>query len=473
MTFEAYKTTIWEKEHPVISLFNEEIDAEAELDIYCLQRIDWIEHCIKSDCANEINKSIVYDVLESLITYFEMNAANVSKGQLCFAAPGGLLQSLFEICKDSLSISKEEREKMDDLLLNRMIDVFKKIDEEKSIPFDTLLWKILSWFNYRQSFCNKVQIGFSPSEYYIPANFYSTFREDLLALRNIDFEATAKFAEYSIWVYNNAKNVARQYMIGDILKFNKFAIQCSRNALVAAQCNGYFECIDSIKSKIRSIQSDLVSTPTVFISYQWGKQALVDEIQKSISRFVIVKRDVNELEFGDNITEFMNTIREEDFALIIISDAYLKSEACMYELTTLFKDQGADNFKKKVLFLICDDAHLIYTADGRGTYAEFWDNKYKELVARENQLTPETSVEIAQNIRTVSYIRLQIGEFLKYIKAVNNFGEKDAIQTISTFIEKSNSDGKIGRNAVDDFFIMMRAHTATIEEETVEEQHKD
>lgn len=345
MTFEDYITTIWEKEHPVISLFNEETDAEAELDIYCLQRIDWIEHCIKSDCANEINKSIVYDMLESLITYFEMSAANVSKGQLCFAAPGGLLQSLFEICKDSLSISKEEREKMDDLLLNRMIDVFKKIDEEKRIPFDTLLGKILSWFNYRQS--------------------------------------------------------------------------------------------------------------------------LVDEIQKSISRFVIIKRDVNELEFGDNITEFMNTIREEDFALIIISDAYLKSEACMYELTTLFKDQGADNFKKKVLFLICDDARLIYTADGRGTYAEFWDNKYKELVARENQLTPETSVEIAQSIRTVSYIRLQIGEFLEYVKAVNNFGEKDAIQTISTFIEKSNSDGKIGRNAVEDFFITMRAHTATIEEETV------
>ena len=472
MTFEEYKTTIWIKEHSLTSLFNEGIDKETELDTYCLQKIDWIEYCIKNDCADEINKSVIYDTLEILIVYFEMSAVDVSSGQYCFAAPGGLLQSLFEMCKNSLSTSKEEREKMDDLLLNRMIAVFNKIYAEKTIQFDKILEKILSWFHYRQAFCNKVQIGFSPSEYYIPANFYSAFREELLALRNTDFDATVEFAEYSIWIYNNAKDVPRPYMIGDILKFNKFAIQCCRNALVAAQCNGYFECIDSIKNRIRSIQSDLVSTPTVFISYNWGKQTLVDEIQKCIGCFATIKRDVNELGFGDNITEFMNTIREEDFALIVISDAYLKSEACMYELTALFKDQGADNFKKRVLFLICDDARSIYNANGRGTYTEFWDNKYKELVVRKNQLMPETSVEITQSIRTVSYIRLQIGEFLEYVKAVNNFGEKDAIQTISSFVAKVISDGKIGRNVVEDFFITLRTH-ATVIEEKVEEIFKD
>ena len=91
---------------------------------------------------------------------------------------------------------------------------------------------------------------------------------------------------------------------------------------------------------------------------------------------------------------------------------------------------------------------------------------------RKNQLTPETSVEITQSIRTVSYIRLQIGEFLEYVKAVNNFGEKDAIQTISSFVAKVISDGKIGRNVVEDFFITLRTH-ATVIEENVEEIFKD
>lgn len=86
-----------------------------------LTKIDWIEYCIKNDCSDEINKSVIYDTLENLIVYFEMSTVDVSSGQYCFAASGGLLQSLFEMCKDSLSTSKEEREKMDGLLLNRML----------------------------------------------------------------------------------------------------------------------------------------------------------------------------------------------------------------------------------------------------------------------------------------------------------------------------------------------------------------
>ena len=244
---------------------------------------------------------------------------------------------------------------------------------------------------------------------------------------------------------------------------NTFAIQCCRNALVSAQLNGYFEYIESIKNRIRKIQSDIVSTPTIFISYKWSKEELVDEIQKSIGKFAIIKRDKNELKFGDSITEFMNTIRQENFALIVVSDEYLKSDACMYELTTLFKDQGADNFSKKVLFLICDDALSIYSTDGRSTYVEFWDNKYKELITLRDQLTPESSVEITQSIRTVSFVRLQIGEFLEYIKDVNNFGEKNAIQTISEFVSKIHCEGKIGRNPVEDFYLYLKSRSLDTE----------
>ena len=55
----------------------------------------------------------------------------------------------------------------------------------------------------------------------------------------------------------------------------------------------------------------------------------------------------------------------------------------------------------------------------------------------------------------MSFIRLQLGEFLEYVKSVNNFGEKEAIEIISSFIEKVTLDGKIGRNIVEDFFVTM------------------
>ena len=459
MIFEDYVTTIWAQKHPFATMIKEETD-EDKLDTFCLQRIDWMEYQVRNNYVDEINKLEISSTLENIIDYFALRLISASREQRCFAVPGSLIESLFKICSESLAVSKEELEKMDNLLFKRVASVFKMLFDEKTMEFDAILEKTLSWFNFRQEFYNKTQIGFSPAEYYIPSNFYKSFRDEMLRLRNTNFNATVGFAEYSIWVYNNAKDLQRTYMMGDLLNFNRFAIQCCRNALVAAQSNGYFESIEPIKNKIRSIQLDLVSVPTVFISYNWGKQSLVDEIQKCISSFVIIKRDVSSIGFGDSITEFMNTIREEDFALIVISDAYLKSDNCIYELTTLFKDKGADNFNKKVLFLICDDAKSIYTVDGRGKYMEFWDNRYKELVALKDHIMPESSVEITKSIRTVSFIRLQLGEFLEYAKSVNNFGEKEAIEIISSSIEKVTLDGKIGRNIVEDFFVTMRDSAA-------------
>ena len=464
MNFDEYRNTIWLKEHPFASLVAKmDSGSETEIDTYCLQRIDWIKYCIDHNCAEGIDNAVIDKLFELIIEYFEAQAVSETTSRDCFLAPSTSFQTLFEICRKSFSFTKEQLEKKDDLLLNKMIDVFNKIYYDKPFSFNSVLKKVHSWFVFRQFFCNKVKIGFSPSEYYIPYNFYQEFREEMLELRNADFDATSEFAEYALWVYGNAKKVPRQNMIGDLINFNTFAIQCCRNALVAAQLNGYFEYIESIKNRIRKIQSDIVSTPTIFISYNWGKDKLVDEIQKCIGKYAIIKRDKNELKFGDSITEFMNTIRQEDFALIVVSDDYLKSDACMYELTTLFKDQGADNFSKKVLFLICDDALSIYSADGRSTYVEFWDNKYKELITRRGQLTPESSVEITQSIRTVSFIRLQIGEFLEYIKDVKNFSEKDAIQVISAFVSEIHCEGKIGRNAVEDFYLFMKSRSLDTE----------
>lgn len=464
MDFDEYRNTLWLKEHPLASLAAKmDSGNETEIDTYCLQRINWIKYCIDHNCAEEIDNVVIDELFALIIKYFEMQAVSETTSRDCFLAPSTSFQSLFEICQESFSFTKEQLEKKDDQLLDKMIDVFNKIYKDKPFSFNSVLKKVHSWFVFRQFFCNKVKIGFSPSEYYIPYNFYQAFREEMLELRNTDFDATSDFAEYALWLYGNAKTIPRQSMIGDLINFHTFAIQCCRNALVAAQLNGYFEYIESIKNRIRKIQSDIVSTPTIFISYKWSKEELVDEIQKSIGKFAIIKRDKNELKFGDSITEFMNTIRQEDFALIVVSDEYLKSDACMYELTTLFKDQGAENFSKKVLFLICDDALSIYSTDGRSTYVEFWDNKYKELITRRDQLTPESSVEITQSIRTVSFVRLQIGEFLEYIKDVNNFGEKNAIQTISEFVSKIHCEGKIGRNPVEDFYLYMKSRSLDTE----------
>lgn len=78
--------------------------------------------------------------------------------------------------------------------------------------------------------------------------------------------------------------------------------------------------------------------PTLFISYNWGSEENAIKIEAALSECADIKRDKKSIKPWGNLVEFMNSIREQDFAVLIISDAYLKSVNCMYEVTQLMKD---------------------------------------------------------------------------------------------------------------------------------------
>ncbi|CAH1208561.1 hypothetical protein PAECIP111892_03134 [Paenibacillus auburnensis] len=55
----------------------------------------------------------------------------------------------------------------------------------------------------------------------------------------------------------------------------------------------------------------------------------------------------------------MNSIDEHDFVVMIISDSYLKSRACMYEVLETMKN--------------------VYDISGRVSYAKYWVQEEKKL----------------------------------------------------------------------------------------------
>lgn len=77
--------------------------------------------------------------------------------------------------------------------------------------------------------------------------------------------------------------------------------------------------------------------PTVFISYKRDKSEVVNELEKQIDGRADVKRDTKEIGAWESITAFMNSIRKQDFAILVISDNYLKSVACIFVQTRNLK----------------------------------------------------------------------------------------------------------------------------------------
>lgn len=129
--------------------------------------------------------------------------------------------------------------------------------------------------------------------------------------------------------------------------------------------------------------------PQVFVSYAWGDDTpegkargkVVDDLCTALARQgVKVRRDRDEMRPGDLISEFMNRLAEGDFVLAVISDKYLRSEYCMYELFRIYRNcaDKPERFLGRVIPLILADSG-VDSLTNRLQRAIYWTKQEEEL----------------------------------------------------------------------------------------------
>lgn len=132
--------------------------------------------------------------------------------------------------------------------------------------------------------------------------------------------------------------------------------------------------------------------PQVFVSYAWGdetaegrqRQEIVDDLCAALGTAgVKVRRDRDELRPGDLIGDFMDRLAGGDFIITVISDKYLRSEYCMYELFRIYRNcaDKPERFLRRVIPLILADAKLDGLVD-RWERATYWVQQEADLRGR-------------------------------------------------------------------------------------------
>ncbi|MEJ0038610.1 MAG: COR domain-containing protein [Gammaproteobacteria bacterium] len=117
--------------------------------------------------------------------------------------------------------------------------------------------------------------------------------------------------------------------------------------------------------------------PEVFVSYAWTDEScgLVDRVQQAMAeKGIRVLRDREEIRYKDSIREFMKRIGRGKAVIVVISDKYLKSEYCMFELVQAAK---MESLRERIFPIVLSDADL--KATGRARYVKHWEAKIKEL----------------------------------------------------------------------------------------------
>lgn len=162
--------------------------------------------------------------------------------------------------------------------------------------------------------------------------------------------------------------------------------------------------------------------PEIFISYAWGndkspegieRQQTVDQLEAKLREWDYVPiRDTNVLRNGDSISAFMARISKGDRVVVILSGAYLQSEACMTEVNGLFASAHRDRskFLQRIIPLVLSDAKISRPKD-RADHAKFWHAKKVEMHADFDFLGSADK----QRLCMISDWAHQIGDILAFI----------------------------------------------------------
>ncbi|OQZ00167.1 MAG: hypothetical protein B6D35_07615 [Candidatus Brocadia sp. UTAMX2] len=179
----------------------------------------------------------------------------------------------------------------------------------------------------------------------------------------------------------------------------------------------YKRCAE--KGLLRTGKKPASAQPEIFISYSWGGESeqTVDKICDTFfQKGYRIIRDKEELGYKGNIKEFMQKIGKGKCVVVVISDKYLKSENCMYEMLEI-KNKG--DVYKRIYPMVLKDAK-IYDEIDRIDYLKYWDDKVDALKKKiETIRDPVGKVGVYEKINQYADIRRIIDKITTMLRDMN------------------------------------------------------
>lgn len=174
----------------------------------------------------------------------------------------------------------------------------------------------------------------------------------------------------------------------------------------------------------------------IFLSYCSKDSCIADiidySLQNQLKGIANISRYTRDVLYKDSFKSFMNSIGSHDFVLSIVSDSYLKSVACMYEVGEVLKSHS---YTQKLLFIVLSENERqyysldykepiqanIYSATGRLEYVLYWQEKYTELKEKIDKIDDyEAKREAIDDLAVIKSIKdFDIAPFMSYLSDVN------------------------------------------------------
>jgi hypothetical protein len=173
-----------------------------------------------------------------------------------------------------------------------------------------------------------------------------------------------------------------------------------------------------LKSAQTQRYQETAPTQEVFISYAWGgdSEAMANQIDQTFATTdITLIRDKRDLGFKGRIKEFMEQIGQGNAVIVVISDKYLKSENCMFELVEIAAN---GDFYDRIFPIVLPDAQ-IYKPTQRIRYIKHWEQEIAELDEAMKSVGSANLQGFRESIDQYTRIRNTIAELVDILKDMN------------------------------------------------------
>ncbi|MCZ8359898.1 MAG: HEAT repeat domain-containing protein [Microcystis sp. LE19-388.1G] len=179
------------------------------------------------------------------------------------------------------------------------------------------------------------------------------------------------------------------------------------------------EALDTIQNKLKYYHP--LSQPMnqqVYISYNWQEDSneMANQlVQAFAAKGIEIIRDKTHTTYKDSIKNFMRQIGQGKCVVAVISDRYLKSENCMFELVEIARN---GDFYKRIFPIILPDAR-IYKDFERIDYLKYWEDEKAKLQAKYKQIDLAKTNSIMATLNLYDEIRDNIDNLTNILKDMN------------------------------------------------------
>jgi len=157
--------------------------------------------------------------------------------------------------------------------------------------------------------------------------------------------------------------------------------------------------------------------PNIFLSYSHKDKEIADKVETFFnSKNIRLTRDVRDTPPYSSLKKFMDAIRDHDYVILLISDAYLKSTNCMYEVIQFIQER---NYIDRTFPIVIDNEATIFDRSKHSRYIYYWQKKYKELGDEIQTLQNTGTLSLHEELDKINRFQSNIGEFLNKIADLN------------------------------------------------------